>query len=342
MSIMDFNIKPVAELSIEENNDILHKYYQTDIIEYTKAIEIDPTDDVAWFNRGITRLKIYDFSGSIIDLSKSLEIYAQDERAYYFRAVSKYNMDDYAGAISDVFKAFEINPKLKVNDWDNIIHRGINDYINTINDYTNAIEYNPWDTKAYQERAQLKEYAGYYSEANADYTKIIEMDSCNIGAYFKRGYNKYFHLKDHTGALEDFDSALKISPEAQEIYLHRASVKETLNEFEGAIDDYSKIIELFNLVDPEDEEDFEFYYEMAYCGRAHIKQKLNDYKGAIDDYTEAIKFEPLSYFGYSGRGSAKIEIGNYIGAISDCTKALKIYRQDAGDYNNSCLLYTSP
>jgi len=227
---MDFNIKPVAELSIEENNDILHKYYQTDIIEYTKAIEIDPTDDVAWFNRGITRLKIYDFSGSIIDLSKSLEIYAQDERAYYFRAVSKYNMDDYSGAISDVFKAFEINPKLNVIDWDNIIHRGINEYINTIIDYTNAIEYNPWDTNAYQKRAQLKEYAGYYSEANTDYTEIIGMDSCNIGAYFKRGYNKYFHLEDHTGALEDFDSALKISPEALEIYLHRASLKETLND----------------------------------------------------------------------------------------------------------------
>jgi len=324
--------------SIEEHNNdgtiILTNNYQDSIINYSKIIVMDPTDDLAWFNRGITKLKIQDFSGAIVDLSKSLELYSEDANAYYFRSVAKYNQEDFPGAVSDILKAIELDPRLKANNRDkDPIYEGINNYIKTIIQYKKAIEYNLWDTDAYQERARLKELARDFYGAITDYTKIIGMDSCNVGAYFKRGYIKDFHLKDHIGALEDFDSALKIVPEAAEIYLHRADTKQSLNDLEGAISDYSKIIELFDLEDPEEKEDPDFYYEMAYYGRGYIKEKLNDYQGAIDDYSAAIKLNAYSFFGYSGRGSAKIEIRDYIGAITDCTKAIKIDRRDARAYN---------
>lgn len=68
------------------------------ISEYSKAIDSDPSDDVAWFNRGTTKLKLHDFPGAATDLSKSLELYPNDAYALYFRSVARYNDSDMSGA----------------------------------------------------------------------------------------------------------------------------------------------------------------------------------------------------------------------------------------------------
>src|SRR5664280_1628812 len=64
-------------------------------------------------------------------------------------------------------------------------------------------------------------------------------------------------------------------------FFKQASLKITENQdYKGAIDDYTKIIEL----SPKS--------SRAYASRGYAKIKLEDYKGAIDDFYAAIFVDP--------------------------------------------------
>ena len=47
-------------------------------------------------------------------------------------------------------------------------------------------------------------------------------------------------LKDATGALEDFKSAIKLSPYSAHMYLNRGNLYASTQQFEKAEKDYSK------------------------------------------------------------------------------------------------------
>jgi len=65
-----------------------------------------------------------------------------------------------------------------------------------------------------------------------------------------------------------------------EEYIKKGITKYNLQDYRGAIVDYTKAIELY----PD--------YAMAYCGRGLAKYNLQDYRGAIADYTKAIELDP--------------------------------------------------
>ena len=72
----------------------------------------------------------------------------------------------------------------------------------------------------------------------------------------------------------------KLDPKYSAAYHNRAIVKEMLEDYAGAIEDYSKVIAL----DPKD--------ALAYYGRGKSKGSLKNYKGAIKAYDMAIKVWP--------------------------------------------------
>ena len=62
----DFQRKGIEKLELGNYNGA--------IIDFSKAIEIDPNDAVTYDYRGVAKAKRGDFSGSIIDYNKSLEL----------------------------------------------------------------------------------------------------------------------------------------------------------------------------------------------------------------------------------------------------------------------------
>ncbi|MCR4320470.1 MAG: tetratricopeptide repeat protein, partial [Candidatus Brocadiaceae bacterium] len=62
-------------------------------------------------------------------------------------------------------------------------------------------------------------------------------------AYFGRGSVKY-DLQDYTGAIQDYSKAIELNPKYAEAYLFRGGVKEMLKDKWGALEDLSKAGEL--------------------------------------------------------------------------------------------------
>ena len=86
------------------------KDYKGATANFTKAIELNPDDALAYLKRGVSKNNLKDYKGAIADYTKAIELNPDDALAYLKRGVSKDNLKDDKGAIADYTKAIEIDP----------------------------------------------------------------------------------------------------------------------------------------------------------------------------------------------------------------------------------------
>ena len=124
-------------------------------------------------------------------------------------------------------------------------------------------------------------------------------------------------------------------------YFQRANDKLEQGDFEGAIEDYTKAIE----INP----DLDYYY----CSRGKLKEKLQIYQEAIDDYTKAIELDANWKWYYIMRGDVFIKLQLYQKAIDNYNVYLEFgdtvdyqyraktnkFRFDTIGYERLCLAY---
>ena len=85
--------------------------YQGAIVDYTKAIGIDPQSAAAYYNRGNAKNESKDYQGAIADYTKTIEIDPQFALAYMNRGIKRENQNDLEGACQDWRKAAELGRK---------------------------------------------------------------------------------------------------------------------------------------------------------------------------------------------------------------------------------------
>ena len=121
--------------------------------------------------------------------------------------------------------------------------------------------------------------------------------------------NMKFILKDYTGAIADYNNAIKLDPKDAKAFQKRGDAKRTLEDYRGSIVDYNKAIEL----DPKE--------SWAYFSRGVAKYMLEDSRGAIADFNKAIELDPTFASAYYNRGLAKLLMGQKDSGCRDLSKA---------------------
>ena len=89
------------------------KDYKDAIADYTKAIELNPQYEQHYIARGLTKDKIKDYQGAIDDYTKAIDLGSNSSfgAAYAFRGQDKLKLGDKNGACSDFHKAIELGDK---------------------------------------------------------------------------------------------------------------------------------------------------------------------------------------------------------------------------------------
>ena len=102
------------------------KKHNEAIIDYHKAIELDPKCMSAYANRAINYIKLGKYNEAIFDLSKTIELKPKDVEAYYYNRACCYSLLGNSGnAIQDLSKSINIDSKFRAmaktdKDFDNI------------------------------------------------------------------------------------------------------------------------------------------------------------------------------------------------------------------------------
>ncbi len=93
----------------------------------------------------------------------------------------------------------------------------------------------------YNSEAEKLEKEGKYKEAILLLNKAIEKDPENIYALMNRGVDKSI-LEDYIGAIDDYSKIIEIDPDNTLAYLNRGKNKKRIEDFQGAIEDFDKAI----------------------------------------------------------------------------------------------------
>ena len=163
-----------------------------------------------------------------------------------------------------------------------------------------------------------KSQKGDYRGAIVDYDKAIALNPQFDEIYFRRGIARTL-IKDWQGAEADYTRAIATKPTYAEAYLHRGSTRNTLNNWRGAKSDFDIALALNPNSLP------------AYIGRGVALCELNDCKSGLNDYNRAIALNPTYAEAYTHRGFAYYRSGNRQGAIDNYMAAAELYRQQGKD-----------
>ena len=145
----------------------------------------------------------------------------------------------------------------------------------------------------------------------------LNIKARNYEYFFNRAQDK-FELADYEDAILDYNKALELSPtEICLVYSMRGNAKRNLSDFEGAISDQNKAL------------DFDPLYADGYFNRGIAKFKKGDFDGAIRDYSQVLKINPKDSDAFFNRANIKKEIGDMKGACEDWKKAADLGDDDA-------------
>jgi tetratricopeptide (TPR) repeat protein len=181
---------------------------------------------------------------TVADFDKAIEINPSDADAYYNRGVAYGHKGQYDEAISDYTKAIEMNSRhadAYYNRGTAYGHKGQHD--KAISDFTKAIEINPRYAEAYYKRGYSYGEKGQFDQAIADYSKAIEIGPGHAEAYNNRGFT-YYTKGQFDKAIADYSRALEINPRHGLAYGNRIVVYIEKEEYEKAWDDVNKAQDL--------------------------------------------------------------------------------------------------
>jgi tetratricopeptide (TPR) repeat protein len=96
-----------------------------------------------------------------------------------------------------------------------------------------------------------------------------------------------------------------MNPESPVAYYNRAIIESNTGDWNGALDDYSKVIDL----SPDN--------VVAHYNRAMVRNRLGDLEGAVEDYSQAIELYPDFAAAYHARSELRFLLRDTRGARQD-------------------------
>lgn len=295
-------------------------------------------------------IKVYD---------KMIEENPSDYETYFARATEYYNQDDYIKALDDVNHALRYAPESarEVRFGAYRLRASINEmrhkYIDALNDINSALAINPESYACIQQRANIEFSLGQYTEAKADYTKLLRAFPHNQEAMF--GLSRVAVKENNIGTANDYaDRAVDLFPSTAESYIRRAGIRTMMGNAEGAVDDYiialttddssngkalAALVELANTNYPAVMNGLSRAIRQApragmfYYIRAAIAESHNNFTSAISDYDKILNDKLYSYAGLnSSLAKCFYALGQYDTALANADYAISATPDNAPYY----------
>jgi Flp pilus assembly protein TadD len=163
--------------------------------------------------------------------------------------------------------------------------------------------------------------AGNVDAALASYTSAIRVAPRFGVAYLNRA-NAYLYKPNFQAAITDANKAIELTvPKMADAYNIRGTAKAALGDYDGALADCNRVLKL----EPNN--------ALAYNNRANNKLRKADYRGALADCNKSISLNSKSALPYYNRGYARTNLGDQAGALVDWMKAVAMQPSFGAELN---------
>ena len=300
------------------------------LTHYNKAIQLNPGDANAYYNRGRLFQRLRQNDQALADYAEAISINDKHLKAHYNRKVlldgefesgfyleenlaenNTTSTDEEREGISRSIPLDQSEIEIPTGDFDESNEEIAN---NNFQGEKESIE-------SMLSRGYQLERDGKIQKAFDLYSQAIEKFPNNSRAYFNRGA-VYEKTGAFSKALQDYAKAIDLDKKNIDYFGSRAYLYERLKQYYNAIEDYSKIIK----INPDKVDAY------LYRGKAYQYVKRN--QEALADFQEAIRRNPVDATGYYFRGKLYTTLGQSDNALSDLTQAVAINSGYASAYRD--------
>jgi len=192
--------------------------------------------------------------------------------------------------------------------------------------FNRAVELDPQNAPAYNDRGEARTFIGQDASALADYDKAIKLKPDLAKAYVNRALY-YENLKQYPKAILDFSKAIELNTKDTETMGSKAKLLAEMGKQKEAIDTYSKLIAV----------DSALYW--PYIQRAQSYKAAKNYKAGIDDITTIINRAPKDPEYYQTRAEIYEKSGDMQNALNDWNKVIELNPKYSIAYHERAKIY---
>ena len=260
----------------------------------------------------------------------------KNSESYYQMAVIYYNkLEDYAQAELMINKALKLDRQNTMfQDFLGKIYCAEGEYKKGINEFNRLLADKSYNIDFLTTRGLAYGMLGNHSLAIHDFQKALKMDSTNKYALVRFG-NLYTNEKKYDSAKYYFTKAIFHYPGDNVNYIYRADARIISNDTLGAIQDYTKALEIKEDAGARNSRGF------AYLGLGKFKKAEEDFKVLTRNAGVGYYAHLNIAYAYNNLGYTKYKTGEGDSALVYIGKSLKLKPDNPYAYRNLALVYLS-
>ncbi|MCD4710060.1 MAG: tetratricopeptide repeat protein [Bacteroidales bacterium] len=285
------------------------------IVQYTKAIELDPDYEKAYTQRASAYSRNGEHKNAAEDYDRALVFEEKDAELYYFSGNEWHLYGDNPRALARLTIAINMKNKfLKAYQVRQGVHIALMQYEEALDDAKKCLKLKN-DERAYYDLAQVYEKLEMYNEAEEAYRQSLQKNGRVVATHFS--YAKLLYQQQHYEAAgNEVNQVLQMDPKHLEGILLQSQIY-------SALGNYLKASETLSMASVQYTDE-----PLIYIYRGDINNKMNQPSYAIIDYSKAIELDPENAEIYYKRGGAYEAIRDYENALVDYDKLLAMSKYD--------------
>ncbi|MCF8324026.1 MAG: tetratricopeptide repeat protein [Leadbetterella sp.] len=304
--------------------------YKGALTAFTKAIQADPSNATAYYDRALAEIELEDYDAALKDTRKFHQLQPQDVDGINQISYLLLVKEDFKSLIewsTQMLKSKDVDVVSNAHYYLGISYSNMKVYDKALFELTKVLASKPKDTDALYARGRLYIDLNKYGEAIKDFSQLLSVDNKHVNAHFWRAL-VYTYLDKPTDALKDLNTAADLDSTLTYIYDLRGDIKLALADTLGTKADYDKAIALGS--DPD--------YDLLYKRAMLAYRELDDNEDALVYFNKVIAGAPNDYPDiYSARGYIYVDKSLFDKADADFQKFHSLDSADTYVYLNWAL-----
>ncbi len=252
-----------------------HKYEEA-LLQYNKAIKLDPQHPNARFNCGLVLFNMKKYPDAIKQFQKSIEINPSDFDAHIGWGNTLMKLREYDDAIKQYKEACKINPQKGEAHlgWGNALAK-LQKYDEAIELFNKAIQLDPKNADAHYNLGFVLSISEKYDEAIEQYKETLKINHDHIFANFSIGVALGKQEK-YDEAIDQYKKSYRINPNNASVYHNIALTLWTQCKFNESSVAFEKARQTYEQNIQKEKNNHNADYFLNYGLLIHMYERDND------------------------------------------------------------------